>query len=272
MTLFTVDVYGAPQYGDIGRPPAGIVFHTPEWGTTPTLQNAIECAKWQATSGNTSGGSYHGILGHGGQYTDDMATCSVADHWVMVRSVYWNKAAGGLTGNHTPPSQGGVWAPDRFPWMKEMMSAAAYADPNRWMQQISISGSASYFVANGYSKGLLIRLAEWVLTLEKNYNYDAVLTLHQFWQTNRSDPGPADLADQIMVEYEKLVNPTPVPVPAPTPEPTPVPPPAPDVLALKNEALDRIITLRIPALKAELDQLKAAVDQVETSVKFTRSL
>ena len=200
MAVTTVDAYGAPKYGPIGRPPAGVVYHTPEWGDTPTLDNAIACAKWQATSSNTSGGSYHGILGHdSAKYPDSIATCTVADHWTMVRSVPWDQAAGGLSS-----ARDSTWAPGRYPWIQQLVSADAYSDPNRWFHQISISGKAAWYVANGYPKGLVIRLAEWVKVLEGAYKYDAVLTCHRHWQTNRSDPGPTTLPDLVLEEYGLL--------------------------------------------------------------------
>ncbi|MBA3403955.1 MAG: hypothetical protein H0U13_04580 [Gemmatimonadaceae bacterium] len=224
MAATTFDQYGAPSYGALGKPPAGVVFHTPE-NADATLASAIAIAKWQAGSTNTSGGSYHGILGH--DYAHAIPGCTVADHWTMVRSVPWNMAAGGLSGNHTSPANGGAWDPGRYPWIAQLLGAAAYADPNRWLHQISLSGKAAWYVTNGYPPGALKRLAEWVLILEKAYGYDAVMTLHRMWQTNRSDPGPLDLGAKVMIEYNKLIAPTPAPAPVPAPTPVPAPAPAP---------------------------------------------
>lgn len=213
MTVSTHDQYGAPSYGLLGRPPAGIVFHTPE-NADPTLASAIAIAKWQAGSTNTSGGSYHGILAHN-TTAHSWAGCTVADHWTMVRSVPWDRAAGSLSSNRDPA----VWQPGRFPWIAQLLGAAAYADPNKWLHAIALSGKAAQYVQHGYPPGALKRLAEWVLILERAYNYDAVMTLHRMWQTNRSDPGPLDLADKILVEYGKLgVTPAPTPEPAPAPK------------------------------------------------------
>lgn len=203
MSVSTVDVYGAPKYGPIGRPPAGLVFHTPE-NADISLASAIAVARWQATSSNISGGSYHGILAHD-------ATRGTTDNpnaWVMVRSVPWDQASGGLS-----TLRDTTWAPDRFPWIKQLITPAAYTDPNRWFHQIALSGKASWYVTNGYPKGAVIRLAEWVKILEGAYGYDAVLTLHRMWQTNRSDPGPLDLADKVLAEYERLNAPPPPPEP-----------------------------------------------------------
>lgn len=244
MAVTTVDQYGAPSYGAIGTPPAGIVFHTPE-NADHTLGSAIAVAKWQASSGNTSGGSYHGILG----YDSSKGSMDNPDAWTMVRSVPWNKAAGGLSSNRDPA----VWRPDRFPWIKQMIPLAAYNDPNRWMHQIALSGKAAWYVANGYPKGALIRIAEWVRILEKAYKYDAVMTLHRMWQTNRSDPGPLSLADQVLGEYEKLyLAPAPAPVPAPVPVPT-----IPDPLSL---ALARLVS-KDADIQSAIDMLNRAKER-----------
>lgn len=240
----TVDQYGAPQYGALASAVAGMVFHSPEFGTTPTLANAIACAKWQATSGNTSGGSYHGIIGHSG--SDDIAKCTTMDHWVMVRSVPWNRISGGLS-----TRRDSVWAPQRYPWIKQLVSAEAYADPNRFFHQIALSGRAAWYVQNGYPVGLLKALAAWVLLLEKAYHYNSVLTLHRMWQTNRTDPGPVDLGDRVMVYYNALVNP---PKPAPTPEPKPEPKPDPLQTALgRITTKDAKVKIAIAALNDALE-------------------
>ena len=240
MTVATVDAYGAPIYGPIGRPPAGIVFHTPE-NADVTLASAIAIAKWQATASNTSGGSYHGILG----YDSRRGPMSDPDAWVMVRSVPWDQAAGGLS-----TQRDAIWAPGRYPWIQQLLTAAAYNDPNRWMHQISLSGKAGWYVTNGYPKGLVTRLAEWVKILEVAYRYDAVLTLHRHWQTNRTDPGPINLPDLVLAEYERLNAPTPTPTPPP-------PPPPPDPLTVATnriKAKDAGIRAAITALTGALEE------------------
>jgi hypothetical protein len=209
MSLPTVDAYGAPSYGPIGRPPAGMCFHTPE-NLDNSLAQAINTANWQASAGNTSGGSYHGILG----YDATRGTMDNPDAWVMVRSVPWDQAAGGISSQRTNPP----WNPGRYPWMAEFLHPEAYRDPNRWLHQISIGGKASWYEQNGYPTGLVTRVAEWVKTLETAYGYDAVLTLHRFWQTDRTDPGPEDFTDRVLAEYQRLYSGTPVePPPLPTP-------------------------------------------------------
>lgn len=254
MALPTIDQYGAPSYGPIGRPPAGVVFHTPE-NADHTLAQAIATAKWQAGSGNTSGGSYHGILA----WDASRGTTDNPDAWVMVRSVPWDQASGGISTQRTNPP----WAPDRYPWLRQSLPPAAFADPNKWLHQISLGGKAGWYDTHGYPRGLVIRTAEWVLTLERSYGYDSILTLHRHWQTDRTDPGPENFTDLVLAEYDRLVN-----GPAPAPLPPTVDPRIAQLearLAEKDAALDRIRDLRIPPLQAALDQFKA-------SVKHTREL
>lgn len=236
----TVDQYGAPSFGALGRPVAGFIFHTPE-NVDPTLAQAIAVAKWQATTANTSRGSYHGILGHDSvRYTHNLYTCTDPEHWVMVRSVPWDQACGGVTTSRDIT----VWAPQRYPWIKELVHANAYADPNKYFHQIAISGKAAQFTQNGYPKGAITAIAQWVKILEKAYGYDAVLTLHRFWQLNRSDPGPVNFADLVMEEYTRLNAPAPAPTPTPTPTPTPVPVnPLQAVVDSKNKKIDQAIAI-----------------------------
>lgn len=205
MTVSTVDLYGAPSYGPIGRPPAGVVFHTPE-NADQSLQQALNTAQWQAGPGNTSGGSYHGILG----WDQARGTMDNPDAWVMVRSVPWDQAAGGISNAKE------TWAPHRHPWIADLLAhnPDAYRDPNRWMHQISLGGKASWYATNGYPSGLVTRIAEWVKILEDAYQYDAVLTLHRHWQTNRTDPGPFNLVDLVLDEYERLYSGGSTPAPA----------------------------------------------------------
>ena len=252
MTLRTVDAYGAPSFG--ARPGTeGIVFHTPE-NPDISLASAIAIAKWQGTAANTSRGSYHGIIAHDG--ADSPATCRTESHWVMVRSVPWNLAAGSLTTNRDPS----VWAPGRHPWIKGTLSAAAYADPNAYLQAIAISGRTAWLVANGYAPALVTVLARWVRTLEAAYKYDALLTEHRQWQLNRSDPG-AGLAQKVLDRYTALFL-QPAPEPAPTPTPTPTPP-APTELELARRS--------IAALERRLGEKNTALDTAITALQAARA-
>ena len=236
MTLATVDQYGAPSYGPIGRPPAGIVYHTPE-NVDHTLAQAIAVAKWQATSSNTSGGSYHGILGW--DSTKGPMTNPAA--WVMVRSVPWDQASGGIsTVRANPP-----WNPDRYPWIRELLPGPAFSDPNRWLHQISLSGKAAWYTANGYPTGLVTRLAEWVKALEQAYSYDAVLMLHRHFQTDRSDPGPLNLPDLVLAEYGRLYSGT-----APAP--------------VDYKALYEAEKVKVAGYQARIAKAKPLLDQAKT--------
>ena len=251
MVLATVDAYGAPRYG-IRPGTEQIIFHTPENAGGVGIDAAIATARWQAGSGNTSGGSYNGIIAHRG--TDNPASCATEDHWVMVRSVPWNQAAGGVSTNRDPA----IWQPGRYPWMKQLLSAAAYADVNAYAIQISLCGTAAWYNANGYPAGLRKSLARWVLTLERAYKFDAVLTEHRYWQTNRSDPGTRGLSAQVLEAYGRLT------APAPTPEPTPPPPPpAPTELELARQA--------IAGLERRVGVKNAAIDEAIAALQRARS-
>lgn len=197
----SIDLYGAPQYGPLG-PPEGWAIHTPE-NLNPSLAQAIATARWQADPArNRSGGSYHGLLGHDGP--EAWYECQSPDHWVLVRSVAWNLAAGGIS-----TRRDSIWAPDRYPRLRQVLSSGAYADPNRFLHQLAISGRAAQYVEHGYPRGLILALVRWIFTLERAYRYDAFLTLHRWWQNNRTDPGPEKLVPMLLTEYLQQRN-TPV--------------------------------------------------------------
>jgi len=203
----TIDQMGAPSYGPLGDPD-GFVYHTPENGQ-PTLAAAIATARWQASSLNTSGGSYHGILGHDAE----RGPMADPDAWVMVRTVPWSQAAGGLS-----TRRDAVWAPDRFPWIRQLLSAAAFGDPNRFMLQLALGGNAAWWTSQlgtnrAGVRGALISMARWTLRLEQLLDFDAVLTLHRHWQTNRTDPAGLNFADLVLDEYARITAPAPAPAP-----------------------------------------------------------
>lgn len=201
MALPKIDVIGAPDYGAL-KGKEGIVFHTPE-NSDPSLEAAIATARWQATSGNSSGGSYHGILG----YDTTLGKMSEAKAWVLVKTVPFGHIAGSIS-----TRRDAIWAPERFPFLEQILSPAAYADPNAYLHALCLGGRAAWWSDKlgtdaGYAevRGAIVRLAQWVRKLERLYDYDALLTLHRYWQTNRSDPGPLNFADLVMDEYTKLV-------------------------------------------------------------------
>jgi hypothetical protein len=249
----TADVYGAPSYGPLRRA-EGITFHTPE-NPDIGLASAIAVARWQASSGNTSGGSYHGILA-----LADGTNAADYRNWVMVRSVPWNQAAGGLSGDHNPA----WWQPGRFPWIQQHLSDAAYADPNAYMQQIALSGRAAWYQQNGVPAGAVTRLAQWVLILEKAYSYDALLTEHRMWQLDRSDV-TGNLADLVLAEYGRITAPDPAPAPAPIPVPVPDPVPVLNARIAELEgqvvALDNRIDRKDAHIGEAIAKLQEAVRQ-----------
>lgn len=244
LDVLTVDAYGAPSFGPLA-PPEGIGFHTPE-NVDHTLAQAIAIARWQASAANVSRGSYMGILGYNGQapMSDPLA-------WTMVRSVTWNVACGGISTKRTAD----VWAPQRFPRLAEFLSDAAYADPNRFLHQIAISGKAAWWQAKLSTaagrdevRGALIALARWIKVLEASYSYDAFLSLHRHWQLNRSDPAGLDFAELVFEEYAKLEAPAPVDVdPRITAKDARF-----DAAGVAVRALEQRVAADIKAIRAEL--------------------
>lgn len=211
--LPVISQLGAPNYGRLhGK--EGIVFHTPE-NTDPSIEAAIATAKWQATSGNSSGGSYHGILG----YDDDLGPMSDPDAWVLVKTVPFTDIAGSLSTRRDD-----VWAPARYPWIGQLLSDAAYADPNAYLHALCLGGKAAWWSSKlstlegrAEVRGAIVAMARWVKRLENLFDYDAVLTLHRHWQTNRSDPDGLNFADLVLDAYEKLGAASTAPEPAPEP-------------------------------------------------------
>lgn len=216
MTLPVIVKLGAPDYGRL-HGIEGIVFHSPE-NADPSLQAAIGTVEWQATSGNSSGGSYHGILGHDAS----RGPMSDPDAWVLVKSVPFTDIAGSIS-----TRRDSIWAPERYPILREHLSDAAYADPNAYLHALCFGGRADWWTQKlstdaGYAevRGAFIAMARWVKKLEADFNYDAFINLHRMWQTNRSDPGPLRMRDLILDEYHKL-SAEPAPAPAPEPEEDP---------------------------------------------------
>lgn len=252
----TVDAYGAPSYGPLHGKPAGVVFHTPE-NVDHTLAQAVAVARWQATTGNTSGGSYHGILG----WDSARGPMSNPDAWVMVRSVPWNMAAGSLSS-----ARDATWAPSRYSWIDAALHDAAYSNPNAWLHAISLSGKAAWWssklgTAAGIDevRGALIAAARWVLVLERAYAYDALLTLHRHWQTTRSDPDGLGTADLIFDEYLKL---------------TAAPTPAPDPLAIATARLaekDRLYDAAGVAVRTLEATVAAGIEAIRAELRAGRN-
>ena len=212
MAFDRINVFGAPNYGKL-KGTEGIVFHTPE-NNDPSIEAAVATARWQASTGNTSGGSYHGILGH----DDSIGPMSDGESWVLVQTVPFSDIAGSISTNRDPK----IWQPGRFPRLKELLSDAAYADPNAYLHALCLGGKAAWWTqklgtAAGLAevRGALVALAVWVRRLEVQYGYDAFLNLHRQWQTNRTDPDGLNFADLVLDEYRARFFPQPEPVPSP---------------------------------------------------------
>lgn len=243
MSLPVIEQLGAPDYGQL-HGQEGIVFHTPENGD-PSVAGALSTARWQATSGNTSGGSYHGILGHDAS----LGPMSDPDAWVLVKTVRFGHIAGSIS-----TRRDAVWQPGRYPWIAKLLSPAAYADPNAYLHALCLSGNAAWWstqlstdAGRAKVRGALVAMARWVRRLEQLYDYDAVLTLHRHWQTNRTDPDGLSFADLVLDEYLRLFA---------TPKP-----PAPTVADLSAALADRDATIERlrRRLRGKDAQLTAAV-------------
>lgn len=191
-----------------GRRPRtyGVVLHTTEYPSS-SLGHGLQCVHDQSEGGSlfAGGGSYNFIL------TDEGP----------ILSVPFLEASGGISGDHTPPSQistltgrPGTWAPERFPWLRQMLPPEAYADPNLYLLQIAISGRSAELdgyasigtIANDAAR--IIAWAEGLAEVDDNL----VVMGHLNWQTDRSDPGQWFI-DVVMSEYASLSAPTPLPIP-----------------------------------------------------------
>ena len=186
-------ILGAPSYGIRPRT-EHVIFHTTE-GTDSSLAAGIATAKWQGTSGNTSGGSYNFILTDGGP----------------ILSVPYMEIAGSVTSSRDPA----IWQPGRYPWMKELLSPAAYSDVNAYCLAISVSGKTARLRNYEHIGRIINDAARLILWAERQPDIkdNLVVTGHFMWQTNRSDPGQWFL-DRVMRRYTEIKTGSP-----PMPEP-----------------------------------------------------
>jgi hypothetical protein len=178
-------VLGAPVYGT--RPHTEhVIFHTTE-GTDSSLAAGIATAKWQGTSGNTSGGSYNFIL------TDEGP----------ILTVPYKEIAGSVTLNRDPA----IWQPGRHPWMKEALSPEAYEDVNAYCLAISVSGHAAKLRDYAHIDRIIDDAARLVLWAERSdwARDNLVVTGHFMWQTNRSDPTQWFI-DRVMERYAQITG------------------------------------------------------------------
>jgi hypothetical protein len=194
-------VLGPQTYGIRPRT-FGVVIHTTE-GPNSSLEAGLETIRMQSPGGSlfAEGGSYHFILTDAGP----------------ILSVPFLEAAGGISGDHTPPSQGGVWAPDRFPWLRQMLPLEAYLDPNNYLLQISVSGRTGDLQDYPNIQDLARDAARIIAWGEDQPEFDSNLVVmgHLNWQTDRSDPSQWFI-DQVMARYADVKPPPRGMAPSPT--------------------------------------------------------
>jgi hypothetical protein len=177
-----------------GRRPAtyGVCFHTTEFADSSMAQ-ALKCIRDQSPGGSlfAKGGSYNFILTNEGP----------------VLSVPFLEASGGLTINHTPPPAG-HWAPNRYPWLAQMLRTAAMDDPNNYLLQIAISGKTARLLSDPAIKRIVDDAARLLIWAERQPEMrdNLVVMGHLNWQTNRSDPGQGFI-DRVMARYAAIVAP-----------------------------------------------------------------
>lgn len=223
MTFPVDDIYLGPATFGARKATEGIAWHTTE-ATGFSRAHAIGTANWQ----KTNPGSYNWIIYDGG----------------LLLTVPYLEASGGLA------TGGSAWAPERYPWLKRLLSPAAYADPNAYLLNIAFSGRTADILAGRMPGNMLdtaARLTRWVE--QQAWGADnQVMTSHSDWQSNRSDPG-AGTVDKILARYAALY-------PA-----QPNPPPAPDYRALyvAEQAKAAALAARLGTVKRKVAAMAADV-------------
>lgn len=182
-----VKLLGPPDYGPL-KGMRAVVLHTTEGGRG--AEGARATAVWQASTGNTSGGSYHEIVGHDpGEVT-------------VVRTVRDGRIAGGIS-----TRRDSIWIADTDAELAQLMGADAVADPNAFVYQISIAGTVKFYVANGWPNRLVRALARRIRRVETHYGVkDIFVTGHYRFQSNRSDPSKI-LIPKIIAAYNDIYSP-----------------------------------------------------------------
>lgn len=216
---------GAPDYGK-RKGTVAVVLHTTEGD--PGRKGAIATATWQATAGNTSGGSYHEIIGEDG------------DTITVVRTVPFTHIAGSIS-----TRRDSIWIADDDPQLTEMMGAAAVADPNAYVYAISIAGRTKDF-NNKVSRALATGIARRLHRAEKRFDVKNIFVCgHYRFQSNRSDPGKL-MIPAALEQYERLYNKT-----------------APKVVDTSDDpdALAKAIAER-DALQKRIDAMHALANQI----------
>lgn len=217
------DIYLGPATFGARKGTEGIVWHTTE-ASGFTRTHAVGTAEWQ----KRNPGSYNWIIYDGG----------------LLLTVPFLEASGGLN----PASAS--WAPGRFPWLKQMLSPAAYADPNAYLLNVAFSGRTADLLAGKMPPNMYetaARLTKWVE--QQAWGADnAIFSGHLNWQSNRSDPGQQTI-DRILSDYARLFN-------AP-----PAPPPPPDYKALYTAEVSKVtdLTTKLSAERRKVAALKGDI-------------
>lgn len=218
------DIYLGPATFGLRKGSEGIAWHTTE-GAGWSRANAIATADWQ----KHNPGSYNWIIYDGG----------------LLLTVPFLEASGGLATGQAP-----YWQPGRYPWLKAMLSPAAYADPNAYLLNVAFSGKTADILAGRMPGNMLdtaARLTKWVEAQAWAAD-NQVMTSHADWQSNRSDPG-AGTVGKILARYSQLY-------PA---QPSPPPPPDWQALYVAEQAKVAALAARLGGVKVKVAALAADV-------------
>ena len=178
MAFPTDDIYLGPKSFGPRKGHEGFVWHTTE-GAGPSRADAVATANWQ----KTNPGSYNFLIYDGG----------------VLLTVPFMEASGGVN----PASS--AWEPAL--WLKDLLSPAAFADPNAYLLNVAFSGKAADLSAGKYPANMIDTAARLVIWFEDGFGQDdAVMSAHADWQSNRSDPG-AGVVDRILARYTELRQP-----------------------------------------------------------------
>lgn len=217
------DIYLGPATFGARKGTEGIIWHTTE-ASGFSRAAAVGTAEWQ----KSNPGSYNWIIYDGG----------------LLLTVAYLEASGGV--NPASPA----WAPGRYPWLRSMLSPAAYADPNAYLLNVAFSGRTADILAGKMPPNMYetaARLTKWVE--EQAWGADnQVFSGHMHWQSNRSDPGQPTI-DRILAEYARLFT---------TPA-TPPPPPDYKALYVAEQAKVADLTTKLSAERAKAASLAASL-------------
>jgi hypothetical protein len=167
VTFPTDDIFLGPATFGPRKGTEGIIWHTTE-GAGTSRAAAVATAQWQ----KSNPGSYNFIIYDGG----------------ILLTVPYLEASGGVN----PASSS--WAPGRFPWLKQQLSPAAYADPNAYLLNVAFSGKTAVFRDQGLPPNMLATAKQLTAWAAQTFGRHMVASGHLHWQTNRSDPSLQVLA------------------------------------------------------------------------------